>query len=279
MSIEHTDAYRATFERTSSNGHAQYMLASLALHEAVTQTNHGIEPTTAILDGVGHRLEEASASNERRDWLVYYRSKLLRAYMKPIIWASVLNYEALSNSEARNAARKLDIEQAHNDAIAIAAEALDKYRQLGTHTAATAAQRATIKGYLNEATPTLLGGRARTVKLLALPSMAYDDQLSPEKHAHYDGILFDNRKNRLRSRFPYQVKTLQGTDGYQAFGIPVINARDLGNMHKSSRWPQDDDEFMTVEHIIAEHNGDADAKTVSTLNSIWSHVSNKIMRP
>ena len=280
MSIEHVDAYRYSIDRALDRnkvGRAQYMLGNLALHELSTQTARGIEPSDGALSGVDAQLQRAAEANESGDPFIHYRSRLLRAYAKPIVWARVMNYRSLTPGASRRVAAALELPAAYDEALDVTAQALEHYRSLIPASRLDKGHRENLKGFLNESSSVLVVNRPKSAKILALPSLAYEDQLEAVRHIHFDGTVLDNRKGRQDRQYPYQVKSLTGASS-PAYQIPIVDMRDLGNLPKSSRWPRDDSSFTTIDKLIEEQEGFGSAETESALNRITSHVLNKIMR-
>lgn len=284
-SVDRFTAYRAEIEQSFSHGKhrkASYLLASLALEELQVRTGRGEEPTEAAFDNVSHRLKDAAAVNETVSPLLSLRARLLHAYMRPIVWSRILNLDGLTNQEARSASQNMELEAAHDEAAAISSDALHLYDEatqipLAAETEAQKDYRGQVVGYLNESTPPLLAGRHNTAKQLALPSLAYDDQVSQDLLGHIDGYLYDNRRRDvIKRQYPFQVKSRMNCIANSP--IPIISQRDLGNVSHSTYWPVGHDKpFMTVRKLLLERKGKVkDQASRSTLDRISSTVFNKI---
>lgn len=266
-------------EQHERSGRVSYYLANLALEEAIGQVMRGDEPTERVMAGVDERFVAAAEANEDDHPLLYLRAKLLRAFLRPIVWSGVLNLDGLNNREARTAAGRIGLEEAVDESADTLNEALELHDELRRLPRAQQTDRdrtrvGELVGFINEATPVQLGGRHTTTKLMVLPSRAYDDNFADTK---VDGHVYDNRRRRGETTvFPYQVKSVMN-DGPSAGGVPVINQRLLGNMPKSSRWPKDDRDFVTARLLVEERLGEGiDQEAHSTLDRITTDVLNHV---
>lgn len=270
------------YQSRGEKGRVSYYLASLALEELAIRTNMGEEPMTSSFDDIEYRFALAADLNVGEDKLYELRSRLLHAWIRPIVWSGVINIDGLSTAQARRVAETIQLPQAADTTAAIAASALkeldEKYLLDMEHQDRKQEKEYKyLKGFLNETTPILLAARHTTAKQFALPSTAYDDDINPDVATHVDGFYYDNRQSRSgKPRFSYQVTT--DTAHYHVGeSIPQINARLLGNNAKSSRWPKDDRPFGTLRRLVTERKGRRLSKDAqSTLDRIGSSVFNFI---
>ncbi|MDB5177769.1 MAG: hypothetical protein JWO61_152 [Candidatus Saccharibacteria bacterium] len=287
MTLDRVAAYRIEIQQSfdhHKDGRAQYMLANLALEELQIKTGLGEEPSDSAIDEAAYRLENAAFINESSSPLLSLRARLLRAYMQPIIWSGILSMDGLSDRQARHAALYIELETAHDDAAMIASNALHAYDELVQTPVPLRTEKESDKvgqvvGFLNEVTPSLLGGRHNTAKRFALPSLAFDDQVSQDKTGHIDGFVYDNRQANIPlRRSPYQVKS--NMDSIANPTIPTIYMRDLGNLSKSSSWPPGYDKpFMTVRMLLLERRNRLKKQDLSSrLDRISSTIFNKVTR-
>lgn len=289
MSAQRAEVYQdrllhpSIYESTKAGWRA-YVLANHALEQLQMQISTSAkEPSQRSIDGVAHRLEIAAAENDTSDTLVALRSRCIRAYLLPIVWANLLSMDGLTSAEARRASERIELTAAHDAATGIASDALIRYDAFNGKDLSDNEhkQRAGTVGFLNEVTYPLLTGKPNTAKQFALPSLAYDDDLNPAIHEHIDGIYYDNRHGELpRRQFGYQIKSLTSGPRHKYGDIPVISEYMLGNKTASYRWPQDDERFTTVRKLVdLRHSPDSlDEASRSTLDSITSEITNIITR-
>lgn len=285
--LKRIDAYRAALHdnyRRDRTAQASYVLANLALEELKLATQRAEEPSDESLEAVAYRFDLAAEANDGKDQLASLRSRMLKAWIRPIVWSDIINIDALTSGEAKRVAQNIGLSDAADETAAVTMTALEELDDLDgkpkqLRTEAEQVRIGETVGFISEATPILLGARHATAKHFALPSLAYDDSISTPVSQHIDGIYFDNRKQRTKHRVPYQVETSSGWHPFIHKSIPVIDARQMGNLPKSSRWPSDDRSFMTARHLVTERLGDdaVDAWTSSRLDSIASAVFNKIL--
>lgn len=264
---------------------AVYALANVALEELKMATERAEEPSEESFGLVGYRFDLAADANDGVDQFMSLRSRLLKAWIRPIVWSDIINLGTLTNGEAKRVAKNIGLGDSADDTTEIVNDALGQIdeiketpKQKRSEAAVTRAWQ--ISGFLGEATSILLGARHTTAKQFTLPTMFYDDGINPDKSRHFDGIYFDNRRQRSdKKQIPYQVETIGGQHWFIHRSIPTVNARLMGNLEKTSTWPHDDRPFMTARHLVDERRGDmADATTTSTLDSIQSAVFNRITR-
>jgi hypothetical protein len=273
-----------TSHELGKTGQASYYLANLALEELVVRTNGGEEPTENSIALLEHRFDLAADINKNDDKFLELRSKLLRAWIRPIVWSGVINIEGLSTNEARKVSHAIQLPQATDTTAWIAANAVQEFDELDKMPAEQrnkdeSQEYKYLVGFINEVTPILLGARYNTAKQFALPSTAYDDDINPDVSVHLNGFYYDNRRTRPgMSRYPYHVTSYMPHRHVKA-SIPEVNARMLGNLTKSSRWPNDDRQFATTRRLITERRGKKlSSEATSTLSSIGSAVFNIITR-
>lgn len=279
-------AYRqevATSYRFNKAPKASYLLANLALEELKLATERAEEPSREAFDRVVHRLDISAEKNEGIHQLTALRSRLLKAWIRPIVWSDIINIGTLTDGEAKRVAANVGLGEAADESAVIVASALDDFDEIhqqpkANWSEATQERELEVGGFINETTPILLGARHTTAKQFAVPSLAYDDRVNPDKSQHIDGIYYDNRHARNRPRMPYQAESGHGAHFFIDPAIPVVNARTMGNLVKSSRWPKDDRRFATARHLVVERQGIIlDQTTSSTLDSISSAVFNQII--
>lgn len=280
--------YQSAIDRQFSEGDtglASYYLANLALEKLVASTATGEEPPMDSLSRVANQLDLAAEINSDQDRLTSLRARLLKAWMRPIVWSSVLNHSGpgFNDREARNAAEFIGLAESADVTAELLMTALKEYDDVRSSTNMTEDQierMHQISGFINEATLPLLGARHTTAKQFALPSLAYDDRINPNISLHIDGFYYDNRRARgAIRRFPYQVEGSVSTHEHIHPSIPIINSRDMGNMKKSSRWPRDDRPFATAHHLVMERQEKGlTLEYVAPLDRITSFVLNKITR-
>lgn len=276
--------YREEIELASKkkrSGKAVFYMANLALDETKAQTLYGVEPSDRLISRTEQLLTFAAEENEHGDTYRYYlRAKLLGAFMRPIIYADIINIKGLNDREAKYAAKQIDLDASVDAGADVLAEALEQYDEIAAipRDERSVHEIGRIKdsvGFLNEASPVQLGGRHSTTKRMVLPSLAYNDIFADEG---IDGFLYDNRRSRGRQTiFPYQVKTRDHDLVSNPNSIPVITGRMLGNRALASQWPQDDRPFMTVRMAVEERLGEGiPPEASSTLDKITSNVFNHI---
>jgi len=285
---ERLAAYRleiAQNYRFNKASKAAYGLANIALEELKIATERAEEPDEASFESVAHGFDIAAYANDGVDQLMSLRSRLLKAWIRPIVWSDIINIGTLNSGEAKRVANNIGLDASADDTAEIIADALEQIDELREtpkeerSEAATARVRE-ISGFLGEGTSILLGTRHATAKQFTLPTMLYDDGINPDTSRHADGIYFDNRKQRsYKKRIPYHVEATSGQHWFIHHSIPSINARLMGNLEKTSTWPHDDRPFISARHLVDERRGDlTDASTISTLDRIQSAVYNKITK-
>jgi hypothetical protein len=252
--------------------HLEYTLANLALEELKIATERAEEPSEEAFQHVADRFDAASIS--AKGLLTAYRSKVLKAWIRPIVWSDIINLGTLSSGEAKRVARNIGLRDAADQTAVVARDALAEYDNIRPDTA----RHTELKGFLSETTPLLLHARHTTAKSFSVPTTLFDDEINPAKALHVDAVYFDNRKQRQRKNIPYQIETLSGWHYHTHRSIPIIGARVLGNLEKASQWPTDDRPFMTLRHLIEEKIGiGVDANTSSQLDRINTRVTAKLL--
>ncbi len=291
LAVDHPDIrlglYRDTIDWNFTHGHpakAKYLLANLALEKLVIAANNGIEPDTQSLEDVAHRLDHAARANDGIDQLTSLRARLLKAWMLPIIWSDIVNLDGLTDHQAKNVAENIKLAEAADATAKLTEDALEQLSEVSTTPPSERSKKLTsriwgLSGFINEATPLLLGTRHNTAKQYALPSLAFDDAVNPDLSMHIDGFYYDNRQNRPSGhRLPYQVASSSIGHSHISRSIVEINARQMGNLQKSVRWPNDDRPFATTRRLVTERRGKRLSQSAkSTLDSISSSVFNAIM--
>lgn len=287
LARERVQAYSAAIaERCKRNDvpTAHYYLASLAVEELQIAANRGEDPPEETFRSAAYRLQHAAESNDGINELASLRARLLCIWMRPIVWAGIVNLEGLNDREARRVADNLGLDEHTTETTELTAEALDRHDALLATPSCERSkdeqrQLREIKGYIGEATPILLAMRHTTAKQFALPSLAYDDDINPDSSVHIDGFYYDNRRRRGdESIFSYQVEGNVRTHSHIAPHIPVVDAHLMGNTPKSSKWPNDDRGYATTRRLITERRGkrlSLGART--TLDHIASSVFNHVM--
>lgn len=279
--LNRLDTYRRDVERLTirdkPNARVNYLLANLALDELKISVERAEEPSEASFKMVADRFEEATRNTG--NVFQIYRARLLKAWIRPIVWSDIINLGTLSNSEAKRVAENIRLGQAADATANIAKSALVNYdRNLRKNRAPRVQQN--ISGFLTEATPLLLASRHTTAKAFAVPTTQYDDEMNPERSLHADAIYFDNRPQRVRTKVPFQMESRSGSHPFTDPSIPVINGYGLSNESRSSRWPLDDRPFMTLRHLIDERIGDGiDAETSSQLDRLNSAFTATVLKP
>jgi len=264
---------------------AAYGLANIALEELKIATEHAEEPDEASFESVAHKFDLAADANDGIDQLASLRSRLLKAWIRPIVWSDIINIGTLNSGEAKRVASNIGLGESADDTAEIVADALGQIDEIHETPKKNRSEIAIVRshhisGFLGEATSVLLGARHTTAKQFTLPTMLYDDDVNPDISRHADGIYFDNRRQRTdKKRIPYQVEAVGGQHWFIHHSIPSINARLIGNLEKTSTWPHDDRPFMSARHLVDERRGDlTDASTISTLDRIQSAMYNKITK-
>ncbi len=263
---------------------AKYYLANLALEEQKHYVEKGNEPIESEISDIEFQLDLAAKDCDGRDDLMALRARLLKAWVRPIIWAEVINLDGLSDAHATNVARNIQLVQAGDDTAALVKETLEAHDELtgipfDDRSDAAHTRNRELNGFLHEAAPIQLAVRHNTAKSFILPSLAFDDELHPDMSHRIDGFYMDNRRKRsdLTSQ-GYQAG--QRTDHLHVSTlIPIINARLTGNMRNSSRWPNDSRDFPTSRRLVTERRTNRLSRAASrTLDSISSAVVNTITR-
>lgn len=269
-------------QELGDNARASYYLANLALEELAVQVNSGEEPTDSAIAQVEYRFGLAADINSGKETLEELRSRLLGAWVLPIVWSGIVNLEGLTTTQAHRVADRIGLKEAGDTTADIVADALRRADEIDLihPSERDDTQIQDIKllvGFLNEATVLQLGVRHNTAKQFALPSTAYDDRIDPDVSRHVDGFYYDNRRVRgNESRFAYQTATML-SHPHIGVDIPEINARELGNLVKTSWWPHDDRKFGTARRLVTERRGKKlSRQAASTLDRIASSVFNKI---
>lgn len=263
---------------------AEYYLANLALEEMKATTELGVEPDDARISEIEYRFDRASDSSADVDELVSLRSRLIRAWIRPIVWAGILNLDGLTNAEAKHAAAMLELPTAIDETANLVHMALTMYDEsskipLEDRTKRQSDRTMRLSGFLNETTPVQLAGRHASAKMLVLPSLAYDDGLNPVNSQRIDGYLLDNRRKRAESTvYPFQVGTLSEHSHVSQL-IPVLSPRLMGNIRSSSHWANDDRTFGTARRLVTERRVHRLSKDATrNLDRISSSVMNTIMQ-
>lgn len=274
------DTYRRGIERMAIKGkpsaRINYLIANHALDELKISVERAEEPSEASFKMVASRFEEATRNTT--DIFQIYRSRLLKAWIRPIVWSDIINIGTLSNGEARRVAENIRLGDAADATADIAKRALANYDRTLRRDTAPRVQRY-ISGFLTETTPLLLASRHTTAKAFAVPTTQYDDEINPQKSRHIDAIYFDNRPQRERAKVPFQIESKTGSHPFIDPSIPIVNGYGLGNHSRSSRWPEDDRPFMTLRHLIDERIGDGiDADTSSQLDRLNSAFTATVLK-
>lgn len=282
MSADRILAYRDMPERTAHSEQSfQYLIANQALDEVRIIASRGTQPTDSLIDGVKTRFNTAAAANEEHAPFVHYRSRLLGAYVLPIVFADVVNI-GLTDSQARHVAEKIQLAQSYDESLLAAKDALEQYDILTDPTVPRLPDRAhkvpeQLSGFLHEVTMISLVNRNKSAKRFAVPTTAYDDQLIEHGSLKADGVLYDQRtKGYDQRKNPFQVKS-SATD--KLYEVPVITGYDMANQPKASAWPHDDEKFTTLRKLIHENNGDElSTQSLSTLDRLSGFVIRKVLR-
>lgn len=278
--LDRLDTYRRDVERLAINdkppARINYLLANLALDELKISVERAEEPSEASFRMVADRFEEATRNTG--DMFQIYRSRLLKAWIRPIVWSDIINLGTLSNGEAKRVAENIRLGQAADATANIAKRALVNYDRNQRKDRAPRVQQR-LSGFLTETTPLLLASRHTTAKAFAVPTTQFDDEINPQRSLHTDAIYFDNRPQRERTKVPFQVESRSGSHPFIDASIPIVNGRELGNHSRSSRWPKDDRPFMTLRHLIDERIGDGiDAETSSQLDRLNSAFTATVLK-
>lgn len=274
------DTYRRGVERLTTKGTAparvNYLLANLALDELKISVERADEPSEASFRMVAERFEQAS--RDTNDIFQVYRSRVLKAWIRPIVWSDIINLGTLSNGEAKRVAENIRLGQAADATAAVAKRALVNFDRNHRRNGSPRVQQQ-LSGFLTETTPLLLASRHTTAKAFAVPTTQYDDEMNPERSLHTDAIYFDNRPQRERPKVPFQIESRSGTHPFIDPSIPIIDGHELANHSRASRWQTDDRPFMTLRHLIDERIGDGiDAATCSQLDRINSVMTAKLLK-
>ena len=266
-------------------GEAIYTSGNLALLHLQQKIQAAAEPQKYEINSAKRLFEDAAEANMSSDALLAFRSKMLGAYVSPIIWADLVASSVLTDSQARNAGEKIDLKHAGDElaeASILAMKHLFRTKKRIGDELPTNDQRKRIGklyGFLNEATVVLLCGRHNTAKVMALPSLQHEDDFQPEIRLHADGFLYDSRKNRPRAeRYPYQVKTTPTVYDTYTYDMPIISADDLGNLVRSKDWGRSEGPFETIRQLALEREKPIDPSISSVLDRLSSRIQNKIMR-
>lgn len=282
---EKFDAYRNEITECFSRGKtpkALYFLAHLSLEELKTRLETDYEePSEDDVARVAYRFDFAAQANDGVDTFDHLRARLVRAWMRPILWSEIINQSGLTDRKARNVATNVGLKSAGDESAAIIAEAIQAYDELDKLPKASLVESDANKlihlaGFINEATPIQLGARHATSKEFALPSLAFDDRLNPDLRSHIDGFYFDNRKTQAPiSKFPYHV----GWHSHVSPHITPISATEMGNTGKSSAWGNDFRPFGTARRLVTERKGrPLSSQSKRGLDRVKSVVFNKIVR-
>lgn len=241
--MDRLDAYKGEiashFGKAEVPARIDYVLANLALEELKLATQRAEEPTELAFTRVADRFNEAAHTSKSP--FLAYRSQLLRAWIRPIVWSDIVNINPLSDGEAKRVAANIKLGEAADEASFIANNALKDFDKAQPNSQISR----DLSGFLNETTAVLLPSRHTTAKQYAVPTTQYDDEINPTASLHTDAIYYDNRRARARSNVPFQVEVATGSHAHIHRSIPIVDARTLGNLAKSSRWPHDDRKFMT----------------------------------
>lgn len=269
------------WERQSFPRH-HYLSANLALEELRDKTMKGVEPTAVDFDSVTWRFDNAIVSAQDEENIsVELHSRLLHSFVRPMVWADVINIGSLRRGESRRVHRIIGLDDAVDATAEIATGALEIHRQLrgiaaGYRTPKQQTDLSDVTGFLQEVTPHLLFGRHATTKIFTTPVTEYEDSLEKDISLHIDNRLFDNRVSRTAGSYGYQIKTETCHRTYDP-SVPVLFARDLGNNVKSSYWPNDDESFTTLRMLIQERGGKLETRhNSSQLDRIMNDVFKKI---
>lgn len=262
------DAYRNEvalhYNKTKISPRVDYVLANLALEELKFATERAEPPSELAFTRVEDRFREAARTS--RGPLLNYRSQLIGAWVRPIVWSDIINLNPLTGGEARHVAKNIHLGEAADHTADIARDAL---KQFDRHSSSNPRVKNELIGFLGEVTSVLLPARHTTAKQYVVPTTQFDDEMHPAAGLHADAIYFDNRRQRTHKKSPFQVESSSGHHSHIA--IPIVNARTLGILSKSSRWPHDDRSFVTLRHLIDERIGDGiDQDTSSRLDRINS---------
>ena len=266
-------------------GESIYTSGNLALLHLQQKIQTAAEPQNYEINYAKRIFEDAAEANMSSDALLAFRSKMLGAYVSPIIWADLVASSVLTDSQARNAGEKIDLKHA-GDELAEASILAMKHlfrakKRIGDELPSNDQRKRIGKlyGFLNEATVVLLCGRHNTAKVMAMPSLQHEDDFQPEIRLHADGFLYDSRKSRPRTeRYPYQVKTTPTIYDAYTYDMPIISADDVGNSGRSKDWRRSESPFETIRQLAIEREKPIDPSISSVLDRLSSRIQNKIMR-
>jgi hypothetical protein len=288
-----SNAYRDEMkyaERKGNDALWHFYNANLALDELKQGVNGGLYgsegPSSEDFDHVEHRFERAiDAAEKAGDMPAVFSARLMKAYIKPIAYADIINMDILRGAAARNASANIGLHEAVEQAYEITTEALMVYDELSATPRVQRPEKdeddlARIVGFLGEVTPLLFfGGRHRTSKWFATPALAYDDRLSPNKTRHIDIDFYDNRVDRKKAHHLIQMKTSisEFSKEYDP-EIAVLYAHDFGNDAGSMDWPLKTP-YTSLHALILERQGVLPKAAVSQLDRIASRAYSRINSP
>jgi len=264
--------------------------ANLALDELKQGVNGGLYgsegPSSLEFDQVEHHFERAiDAAEKAGDVPAVLSTRLMKAYIKPIAFADIINMDILRGAAARNASVNIGLHEAVDQAYEITADALTVYDELIATPHSQRSEKdkddlARMVGFLGEVTPLLFfGGRHRTSKWFATPALAYDDMLAPNKAQHIDVDFYDNRVDRKKAHHAIQMKTTisEFSKEYDP-EIAVLYAHDFGNDAQSMDWPLKTP-YTSLHALILERKGVLPQAAVSQLDRIASRAYTRINSP
>lgn len=265
--------------------------ANLALDELKQASNGGFfgsdGPDEAAFNHVHHRFEYAIAAAEGAgDIPMLLSARLVKAYVKPIVYADAINTDILRGAPARHASSNIGLGEAVDEAYVIAADALAIYDELKATPREEQSEKededlARIVGFMGEITPILFfGGRHRTSKWFATPALAYDDRLAPNKASHIDIDFYDNRADRIKGHHLIQMKTSisEFSKEYDP-EIAVLYAHDFGNEAHSTSWSSPREPFTSLRALLFEHEGVLPKEASSQLDKIASKAYKMLIAP
>lgn len=278
-------AYRKDIGRAKKEDdqpRVRYAQANLKLERLRSRAARGIVPTEQRIESARIALAETSANANADNLLRHYRSRLLGTWVTAIAYSDMLSAfierEPFSERAINHAAQVLELEGAADGTAELLHEALEVYDSLPE---GESSQRQDLTGFINETTLVLLGAMPSTAEQFIVPTTHWSDSLEPNHRRHADVAYYDNRKKRGHTvcKTLVQVKSQTTRHHPDYWLVPVVDARDMGNIPKSPRWPKDDGNFTTARYLVAQRldEGGIDDKTTSTLQSIRSHVLDKII--
>ena len=130
------DTYRQAADewyQRGQEGRAQYYLANLALEEQAVRTNAGEEPSESSFSNIEHRFELATDSSHEENKLIHLRSRLIHAWIRPIVWAGVVNIDGLSTVQAKRVGERIHLPEAADATAKVAADALSELDEMDAH--------------------------------------------------------------------------------------------------------------------------------------------------